>query len=381
MVVHDGDAIPARHVALELRLDLDLGLVDVALLECRALRKDLVSPERGLEVFEQTLPTHALSVGPLLVGDDLALLGFGQFDGGIALGASLYPLDRPVDGLSLDGFRGDAIGLWLARALLNGMGELVGEQMAARFRARRELSAIEIDVVAVRKGLGADARAQTFGSASGVDSDTAEVGAEPALHEMTSVIGQRTPPALRGRKAVLECSSVLGGVRRRWRSPGASHHGSCARIREGLRLNLHVGPFILGPAMAGEPPGSSLTADEANGRRALNDRLVFLLALDLFLLLVGRRRGRRFDHSHHVRGNRVCFLLLGILGMADFQLGLNGGGEKRSRLFVAEEAFAVSLPEKERAGRLLLHDLSGCGGLFRGREHAERVPLVHPLGA
>ena len=130
--------------------------------------------------------------------------------------------------------------------------------------------------------------------------------------------------------------------------------------------------------MAGEPPGSSLTADEANGRSALNDRLVFLLALDLFLLLVGRRRGRRFDHPHHVRGNRVCFLLLGILGMADFQLGLNDGGEKRPRFFVAEEAFALSLPEKECAGRLLLHYLGGCGGLFRGREHAERVSSSPP---
>src|SRR5262245_35155265 len=119
---------------------------------------------------------------------------------------------------------------------------------------------------------------------------------------------------------------MLGGVRRTG-GPAASHDIDGVSLRKGLRLNLHAGAFLFRPSIACETSWTFLTADEPVYRSArrnhgpLDFLFLFLLlfggalnGLFLFFLFLTCGRRRRFRHSHHVLGNRVGFLLLGILG-------------------------------------------------------------------
>ena len=96
-------------------------------------------------------------------------------------------------------------------ALLDRVGELVGQQVTALGGARLVLVAREEDVVAVGERPGAEVVAEAGGALVGVDADVAQVGAEPRLHEPARVGRQR----LAAGRRPLDLGLRVGGDARR----------------------------------------------------------------------------------------------------------------------------------------------------------------------
>src|SRR5688572_1186472 len=91
--------------------------------------------------------------------------------------------------------------------LLYGMGQLVGKQMAAPGRLRRKFSVVEINVVAMRKGLRLDLAAHGCGCRAGMDAHATEVGAKARLHDLPGIAGQSATTSFGG----TECLFKRGG--------------------------------------------------------------------------------------------------------------------------------------------------------------------------
>ena len=213
-------------------------------------------------------------------------------------------------------------------ALLDRVGELVGQQVPALGGARLVLVAREEDVVAVGERPGAEVVAEAGGALVGMDADVAEVGAEPRLHE----------PARVGRQRL-------------------------AAGRRPLDLGLRVG---------------------GDARRALAEPLDRLLSgggpLDLRWHRSGWGRSRsrhRFGHPHHLVGGAVGLLLQRVGGLAHRELGLHEGLSAGLAHHGREEARAARGLE-EAAGARARRRVR-LGRLGRGRPH--RATATPPAAA
>src|SRR5688572_7913942 len=87
----------------------------------------------------------------------------------------------------------EVVGATLEAALLDGMGQFVGDEVAAAVGIRLVFAGSEGDVVARGVGVGVDGAGGVAGLRVGMDSHLAEIMAEAGLHEITRARVQRVP--------------------------------------------------------------------------------------------------------------------------------------------------------------------------------------------
>jgi len=91
----------------------------------------------------------------------------------------------------------------------------MGEQGTPASSTWRIFTTIEINIIAMREGMGMHISVQALGPLVSVYTYITEVGVKPALHKILGISGQRTTTSFGGLEGLLE----LGGAG--WWSPSA----------------------------------------------------------------------------------------------------------------------------------------------------------------
>ncbi|MCY1406325.1 hypothetical protein D9M71_215870 [compost metagenome] len=182
------DAAPARQRVHARLLAVLVGLLDGGD-PVDHLLADHRATEGGGEILAQAFPADALAIGAALLRIDLADLPTRQADRLDYLRAHLVTVGvlgrGEADHILVGGFA-----LRLHRALLDGVGQFVGEQMLAGAGVRGELALVEEDVVATSEGLRLERLGQEHGGGVGVDAHAVQRGAELGFHLLAHRAGQ-----------------------------------------------------------------------------------------------------------------------------------------------------------------------------------------------
>ncbi|MCY1346840.1 hypothetical protein D9M69_329380 [compost metagenome] len=153
------------------------------------LLADHRAAERRGEVFAQAFPADALAVGAALLRIDLADLAARQADRLDDLRTHLVAVGV-LGGGEADHILVATFRFRLHGALLDGVGQFVGEQVLAGAGVRGELALVEEDVAAVGERLCLERLGQQHGGGVGVDAHAIQFRAELRLHLLAQRAGQ-----------------------------------------------------------------------------------------------------------------------------------------------------------------------------------------------